>query len=642
MNTRTVVLAVALLSTAAAPPNPIAAPTAVVSDVPRVATNDNRHSAGSLRDGKLELKLVATEGRWFPEAEEGSSVVSAAFAEEGHAPQIPGPMIRVAAGTQIHIAIRNTLRGEPLVVHGLHARPSGTDDVVIIPTGETKEVSFAAGAPGSYYYWASVGRKPLVEYEEGDARLTGAIIVDGPTGIDPKERVFVIGVWRTSHDSAGYFRAQPREIVVVNGKSWPYTERFTFTQGDTVSWRWVNASNAGHPMHLHGFYYDVESHGAEAVDTVSTPADITHVNTHTLLPGATMAMHFVPDRPGNWLFHCHLALHVDGTSTVANLVSVRSYAEMEKEMLGMHHGITDMAGLIIGFHVTPRGSQPAANALEPQRLRLLVQNSPHGNLARPATGFVLQRGGEPRSDSVAIPGPTLFLEAGRPARVTVVNHLKTETAVHWHGMEIVSYPDGVPGWSGVPGKLMPAIQPNDSFVAEFTPPRAGTFIYHSHMHELLQTNTGMYGPLIVTDSAHRFDPAVDKIILVGGGGPGNVETRAGGMVNGTINPTLQLEAGKTYRLRLIQIHPQAVVLFRLGDDITTYRWTPVAKDGADLSAAQSVTGPSFTMMGAGETADFLYTPERPGQQKMIISTRGPGWIIPLQIFVRPAARVAAR
>jgi hypothetical protein len=114
------------------------------------------------------------------------------------------------------------------------------------------------------------------------------------------------------------------------------------------------------------------------------------------------------------------------------------------------------------------------------------------------------------------------------------------------------------------------------------------------------------------------------------------------MVNGTINPTLQLEAGKTYRLRIIQVHPQAVVLFRLGDDINTYRWTPVAKDGADLTPAQSLPGPSFTMMGAGETADFLYTPERPGQQKMVITTRGAGWVIPLVIFVRPAAKVATR
>jgi hypothetical protein len=36
----------------------------------------------------------------------------------------------------------------------------------------------------------------------------------------------------------------------------------------------------------------------------------------------------------------------------------------------------------------------------------------------------------------------------------------------------------------------------------------------------------------------------------------------------------------------VMIHPQANVVIRLGNDTATYRWTPVAKDGADLTAAQ--------------------------------------------------------
>ena len=31
--------------------------------------------------------------------------------------------------------------------------------------------------------------------------------------------------------------------------------------GDSVRWRWINASPAPHPMHLHGFYFDVGSLG---------------------------------------------------------------------------------------------------------------------------------------------------------------------------------------------------------------------------------------------------------------------------------------------------------------------------------------------------------------------------------------------
>jgi FtsP/CotA-like multicopper oxidase with cupredoxin domain len=300
-----------------------------------------------------------------------------------------------------------------------------------------------------------------------------------------------------------------------------------------------------------------------------------------------------------------------------------------------------MAGLIIGIHVLPRGEQQAASTKEPRRFRLLIQGSPYGYNRNPAMGFVLQQGDEPGKDSVALPGPTLFLERGRPARITVVNRLKAATSIHWHGLEIDSYPDGVAGWSGTPGRIAPAIQPADSFVAEFTPPRAGTFMYHAHVNELVQTNSGMYGALIVTDSAHPFDPRIDKIILVGGAGPGNIERRSLGMVNGTIRPQLELEAGTTYRLHIIQIHPQAVVVFRLGGDSTIARWTPVAKDGADLPPEQSTTRPAYVMMGAGENGEFLYTPERPGLQKLTINTQAAGWYVPMQIFVRPAKKAVA-
>jgi len=45
-------------------------------------------------------------------------------------------------------------------------------------------------------------------------------------------------------------------------------------------------------------------------------------------------------------------------------------------------------------------------------------------------------------------------------------------------------------------------------------------------------------------------------------------------------------------------------------------------------------------MGAGETGDFLYTPERPGLQKLAVQTRNVGWHIPVLLFVRPPKKVA--
>src|SRR2546423_8719545 len=146
----------------------------------------------------------------------------------------------------------------------------------------------------------------------------------------------------------------------------------------------------------------------------------------------------------------------------------------------------------------------------------------------------------------------------------------------------------------------------------------------------------MYGAIIVTDSTHRFDPRIDKIVLVGGGGPGNIERRSIGFVNGSIRPQLDLEAGTTYRLHIIQIHPQAVVTFRLGGDSTIATWTPVAKDGADLPPEQSTPRAAYALMGAGENAEFLYTPMRPGMQRLQIQTQIAGWYVPMTIVVRAA------
>ena len=106
----------------------------------------------------------------------------------------------------------------------------------------------------------------------------------------------------------------------------------------------------------------------------------------------------------------------------------------------------------------------------------------------------MQRGDSmPAHDSVQIPAPVLELRRGQPVRLLVKNTMDEFTGVHWHGLEIESFPDGVPNFSGMGGHIMPPIAPGDSFAAEFTPPRSGTFPYHSHLNELRQIGSGMYG-----------------------------------------------------------------------------------------------------------------------------------------------------
>jgi FtsP/CotA-like multicopper oxidase with cupredoxin domain len=301
-----------------------------------------------------------------------------------------------------------------------------------------------------------------------------------------------------------------------------------------------------------------------------------------------------------------------------------------------------MSGLVLGIHVVP-GATPAPRrtATRPPRdIRLLVQSSPHryGTLA--GMGYVMQQGGaEPARDSIEVPGPVLVLRRGEPVRITVVNHLAEPTAVHWHGIELESFPDGVPGWSGSPGRIMPPIQPGDSFAAEFVPPRAGTYIYHTHSNEQLQMGSGLYGPLLVVDSARPYDPVTDKLIVVGGAGPADSLPQFGfespGLVNGTRTPPpIDLKLGRTYRFRLININPDWRVIFSLTSDAAPQQWRPVAKDGADLPAAQRRPRPSWLLTGPGETADFEFTSHARGDMRLEVKTLLPGWIVPVQVRVR--------
>jgi FtsP/CotA-like multicopper oxidase with cupredoxin domain len=162
--------------------------------IPRIITHDNTEASGNLENGVLTLRLEIREGEWHPDADDGPGMPILAFAEEGKSPSIPGPMIRVPQGTRIKVAVRNTLIFFPAFLHGLNQRP-GKDEAIKIAPGATQEVTFLAGEPGTYYYWANTSVDVGVDSRMGwDTQLDGAFIVDGP-GTRSGDRVMVIGLW---------------------------------------------------------------------------------------------------------------------------------------------------------------------------------------------------------------------------------------------------------------------------------------------------------------------------------------------------------------------------------------------------------------------------------------------------------------
>jgi FtsP/CotA-like multicopper oxidase with cupredoxin domain len=595
-----------------------------------VVPNDNRTSAGTLINGVLTLKLEATTGTWSPEGPHGPSLQFPVFAEQGKAPQIPGPLIRVPAGTEVRVSIHNGF-ARKLCIRGLQDRSSAVIDTADIEPGATREIRFRATTPGTFYYWGRTSTR----YTDGpamtdDAELVGGLVVDPPGSARlPADRIMMITTFWDTLEIPGR-KPETRELLAVNGLSWPYTERLQYTAGDTVRWRVLNAGLAPHPMHLHGFYFTVNSRGDLTRDTIYTEAQRRKAVTEYMAPGATMTMTWVPTRPGNWLFHCHLIYHIDADLRLAD----HAPTEMEGHATG--HAEQMMAGLVMGIRVAPaRGSTPAVDPVARRSLRVFVDQKANVYRDKPGYSFVLQEGATPPArDSVAFPSSTIVLHRNEPTEITVVNRTSVESSIHWHGIELESFYDGVGGWSGAGTRVAPVIAPGDSFVVRMTPDRSGTFIYHTHSDESVQLNSGLYGALLVLDEGRQRD-ANERIFLMGEGGP---QDDAVPFVNGSATPPLvELHAGGTSRFRLINISAAAAKRVRLVADTAVQQWRAFAKDGADLPPRQATMRAAVALLGPGETMDFEVTRAKPEILTLeVITPRGqrPPLVQKIPVIVR--------
>ncbi|MEO6445103.1 MAG: multicopper oxidase domain-containing protein [Gemmatimonadaceae bacterium] len=345
----------------------------------RVATNDNRISAGVMTDGVLTVQLDARVGEWHPDRDADPGVSVHAFGEAGKRLQIPGPRIRVRAGTVVRVSRRNALDTPNLTVHGFTApgaASSGMDTVQIAP-GVTRQLQFVATVPGTYYYWGTSTGAPDIVRDKMDSQLSG----------------------------------RPR-----------------------------------------------------------------------------------------------------------------------------------------------RNAAPEREVRNARALRLIVRNDSGGTELEPSYGYELRA---PRLAHVPaaplLPGPTLVLTRNEPVAITVVNEIPEPTAVHWHGIELESYFDGVAGFAGRTGRSAPAIAPRDSFVPRFTPPRAGTFIYHPHADELRQQQAGLAGAIVVLDSGESFNPETDIELLISVPRK-EVDVNTVLLHGSNVPAAREWRVGQRYRLRVIDIH----------------------------------------------------------------------------------------
>jgi len=291
---------------------------------------------------------------------------------------------------------------------------------------------------------------------------------------------------------------------------------------------------------------------------------------------------------------------------------LRPVHKMNGEHVLASHARDGMGGLIMGISVLPsaNGSHLKKKRTVPKRtLTLFAKEEINRADTQKIKAFSL---GEKNKAAFgrSVPGPVIILTRNEPVAINVVNKLLEPTSVHWHGLEIESYFDGVAGWGNRGNELAPLVMPGDSFMVYMTPPRAGTFMYHTHMHNR-QLLEGLYGPLIVLKQTESFEPETDKVFVISQGGPDF--NRRKDLLNGTDKPdTLQLKAGEKYRFRLINIkvstNSRVSLLFRE----KPVSWKMIAKDGMDLPLQQEVIKPAVQDIAIGETMDFEFKPAKPG------------------------------
>jgi FtsP/CotA-like multicopper oxidase with cupredoxin domain len=572
----------------------------------RILPNDNRRSAGTLDHGVLTVALEARTGVWRPEGDSGRALDVAAFGEAGKALSTPGPVIRVPLGTEVHATIRNRL-DRPLTVYGF-GRVQGRLDSVTIPVEGSAPLQFKATEPGTYYYYATRGVDPAGIRLVEDMQLHGVIVVEPENAArTANDRIFAISWWCAVAPASP--SGLSRCTMVINGLSWPHTERLTYAQGDSVHWRVVNFTELDHPMHLHGFYFRMESKGNGVTDSLYTPEERRMGVTELLQPFGTMSLSWLADRPGNWIYHCHYATHL------SKLVALDTENGVLKAGMVDHHTSDrphQMFGLVMGISITPNETSPAP-AGTPRAIRIVQRERPNVYGAQSGMSYVLDGTPEAADEgALPVPGPMLLLERGRPVAVTVVNRSSEAAAVHWHGIELESYPDGVPGWSGSGQTILPSIAPGDSLTVRWTPPRACSFMYHSHFDEAMQMGSGLYGPIVVLEPGERFDPETDRLLFFGTAGTATNPVFGpfpGFVLNGQSRPeAMNLRAGTRYRLRLFNLAGDTPLQVSLQAGETPVSWRPVAKDGYPLPPSQSAARAAVLVFDPGEIYDFEYTP----------------------------------
>jgi FtsP/CotA-like multicopper oxidase with cupredoxin domain len=198
-----------------------------------------------------------------------------------------------------------------------------------------------------------------------------------------------------------------------------------------------------------------------------------------------------------------------------------------------------------------------------------------------------------------VPGPTIRVPKGATLKVDITNAMDDPTTIHWHGAHVPWDMDGVV-WMQEP------ISPGDTFRYEFTLDQdAGTLWYHPHFDTARQVDLGLYGVLIIEDPAEP-KPDFEAIAVLDSHGEFEAENPddmnhglEGAFLNWTVNgladPILNIEKGKTGRLRVINTS---------NTGYTQLQWPSMQQIASDQGLLSARMALEKQVLAPGDRADF--------------------------------------
>ena len=105
-----------------------------------------------------------------------------------------------------------------------------------------------------------------------------------------------------------------------------------------------------------------------------------------------------------------------------------------------------------------------------------------------------------------LPAPTLYFKEGQKVVIDVTNKMDVESSIHWHGILLPNFQDGVPYLT------TPPIKPGKTHRFTFKVKQSGTYWYHSHTG--LQEQRGVYGAIVIEPKKKLLSYDHDLVLVL--------------------------------------------------------------------------------------------------------------------------------